>query len=127
MTSRRVVIPLSLFSLSMIFSENRQPLFGIMLEAPRPMRSGPRHLAGRVEGPVAVEAVDAELDAPGHADHAEVLAHRVVDAALDAVRQRGRRGAEPARDVVETPRPPADAADVLVFDDLEVRVPELRF
>ena len=34
---------------------------------------------------------------------------------LTAVRHRGRRGAEPARDVVEPPRPPGDAADVLVF------------
>src|SRR3954465_9999521 len=98
-----------------------------MFRRARPARSGPRHLAGRVEGPVAVEAVDAELDAPGHADHAEVLAHRVVDAALHAVRQGGRGGGEPAGDVVEPRGPPADAADVLVFDDLKARVPELRF
>jgi len=31
MTFLRIVIPLYLFDLSMIFSENRYPLFGIML------------------------------------------------------------------------------------------------
>ena len=40
--------------------------------------SGPRHLAGRVVGPVAVEPDHAPFDAPGRADHAGVLADGVV-------------------------------------------------
>jgi hypothetical protein len=45
MTFLRIVIPLYLYDLSMIFSENRHPLFRIMLEAGneyRPCGAGPQ-------------------------------------------------------------------------------------
>jgi hypothetical protein len=38
MTFLRIVIPLYLFDLSMIFSENRHPLFRIMLQANDPQK-----------------------------------------------------------------------------------------
>jgi hypothetical protein len=43
MTFRRIVVPLWLFDLSIIFSENRYPLFPIMLQAGseyRPYKAG---------------------------------------------------------------------------------------
>ena len=41
--------------------------------------SGPRHQAGWVVGPIAVERDDAPMDAPGYAEPASVLADRVME------------------------------------------------
>src|ERR1700694_5350792 len=42
-------------------------------------RSGLRHLAGRVEGPIAIDPDHAPFDAPGRADQRGILTHRVID------------------------------------------------
>src|SRR3954451_24527330 len=89
--------------------------------------SGPRHLTSRRIGPIAVEAEHAVVDAPGHADEAEAFPDRVIDPALHAVRQNGRSGAEPTRNVVQTVGTPRDRADFFVARDGQGRLPELRF
>src|SRR6185312_9292153 len=92
----------------------------------RPL-SGPGHLAGGVIGPIAVETGHAPFDAPGSADHAGILADRVVHLVLAAVADIGRCGAEPARNCVRRPRAERDLAHALEPDDLQVRVPVLAF
>src|SRR3954463_13182466 len=51
----------------------------------------------------------------------------LIDPALHAVRQDGRCGAEPPRDVVQAVGTPRDRADFLVARDGQGRLPELRF
>src|SRR5450756_962665 len=86
---------------------------------------GLRHLAGRVIGPVAVEADHAPFDAPGHADHAGILADPVIHPVLAPVTDRGHRRAEPARNGSLRPGPVGGFAHPLEVENLQVGVPEL--
>src|SRR5262245_21466543 len=87
--------------------------------------SGPGHPAVRGVGPIAVEAGHTPLDAVGHSDHAGVLADRIVDRMLEAVRHEGEGGAEAARYRVRRPRPVRDLSHLVEGHDGEARRPEL--
>src|SRR2546430_1656914 len=89
----------------------------------RAPRSGLRHLAGRVVGPVAIEPDHAPFDAPLGADHAGVLGNRIMDGVLAAVRDLDHAAAETARDGVGGPGAERGLANLLETDDLEVDVP----
>src|SRR4030088_128969 len=87
------------------------------------MRSGPRHLAGRIVGPVAVEADHAPLDTPIGTDHAGVLGDGVVDGVLAAVGDFDDAAAESTWDGLCGPRTKCRFADLREIDDSEVAVP----
>src|SRR5262249_43219132 len=73
----------------------------------------PRHLAGRVVGPVAVEPDDAPLDAPGGADHAAILGDGVMNDVPAAVRDFDDAAAEPAWNGLRGPGAERGLADLL--------------
>src|SRR5580704_3636548 len=86
-----------------------------------------RHLAARVIGPIAIKADHTPFDAPGHADHAGVLADPVVHRVLFAIVDQGYCLAEPARDGASGPGLGDDFVYPLEIKDSQVRVPELAF
>src|ERR1700676_2506994 len=85
---------------------------------------GPSHAAPRIVRPVAVDAGDAPLHAPGRSDHAGALADRIVDHALDPVGRERDGAAIAPRDGVGRPRPKRCLAHLGELDDLQARVPE---
>src|SRR5262245_48905874 len=89
--------------------------------------SGPRGVARRVMGPIAVDADHAPVHAPACADHAGVLDDRVTHGPPLAVRDEGAAGAEAARDRTVGPRAERDLADLVEAFDPQRRVPEPAF
>src|SRR3954464_12549958 len=89
------------------------------------MRSGSRHLAGRIVGPVAVEADHAPFDTPIGTDHAGVLGDGVVDGVLAAVRDFDDAAAESTRDGLGGPGAERRLPDLRKSEDGEVAVPVL--
>src|SRR6516162_3989513 len=77
----------------------------------------PRHFAGWIVGPIAIEAFHAPFDAPAFADYAEVFADRIMHGVLEAVGHEGKRAAVPARDGMRRPRPKCGLANLLESDD----------
>src|ERR1044072_9682088 len=89
----------------------------------------PRHAAGGIVGPVAVEPDHAPFDTPAHPEPAGVLRDRVMDRVLGAIGSVGDAVAEAARDRLRGagPGPEGDLADTVDSQDLQVRGPELAF
>src|SRR5581483_12056859 len=83
----------------------------------------PRHPAGGIIGPVAVEADHAPLDAPADAEPAAGLVDRIADLMARAVGDVRDAAAEPSRERLCGPRPPGHLANPLDPDDLEIRIP----
>src|SRR5580693_834953 len=75
-------------------------------------RSGRGGLAGRVIGPVAVEAGDAPVDTLAVAGKSAVLDDREIDYPVDAVAGLDVTAAEAPRHVVGLPGPEGDLVDV---------------
>ena len=98
-----------------------------LAKAARGRRSGTGGLAGRVVGPVAVDADDAPVHAPVRADHAAVLDDRVADRAPLAVGNQRAAGAEAARDRAVGPGAECDLPDLVETLDPQIRVPEPAF
>src|SRR5204862_6252079 len=103
------------------------PASGCGQRADGPLR--PRHPAGRVVGPVAVETDHTPLDAPAHAEPAGVFQDRIVDGTARAVRHARDPMAEAARDGLRraSPRPECDLPDTIDAHELKIRTPELGF
>src|SRR5262249_53772915 len=90
-------------------------------------RLRPRHFAGRVVGPVAVEPDDAPLDAPAGADHAAILGDGIVDDVSAAVRDFDDAAAEAAWNGLRGPRAERGLADLLEIDDPQIGGPVHAF
>src|SRR5437764_7831414 len=91
--------------------------------------SRPRHAAGWIVGPVAVEADQAPLHAPADAEPAGSFQDRIMDRVAGAVGDVRHRVAEAARNGLRraAPRPECDFPNTIDADDVEVRGPVLRF
>src|SRR5262249_45491831 len=85
---------------------------------------GPRHLAGRIVRPVAVETDDAPLDAPGHADHAGVLTDRVIHRMISPVAYSRDSCTVAARYRLRSPWAVCDFPYSVEADDLQIVLPE---
>src|SRR5262245_52265743 len=86
-------------------------------------RLRPRHLAGRVVGPVAVEPDDAPLDAPAGTDHAAILGDGIMDDVPAAVRDLDDAAAETAWNGLCGPRAERGLADLLEIEDAQIGGP----
>src|SRR5262245_41591359 len=86
-------------------------------------RLRPRHLAGRVVRPVAVEPDDAPLDAPARADHPGVLGDGIVDDVPAAVRDFDDAAAETAWNGLRRPRAKGGLAHLLEIEDAQIGRP----
>src|SRR5215216_4491714 len=86
--------------------------------------SGPRYLARRVIGPVAVNADHTPFHAPGRADHGGVLDDRIVHLAPASVGDQRPSGAEPARNGAVRPRPGYHLTHAVELDDAQIGIPE---
>src|SRR5688500_7832849 len=89
----------------------------------------PRHAAGRIVGPVAVESDDAPLPPPADSEAAGVLEDGVVAGMASAVADAGDAVAEPARDRLRgaLPWPESNFSDPLDAEDFKIRVPVRTF
>src|SRR5438128_957914 len=87
----------------------------------------PRHAAGGIVGPVAVEPDHAPLHAPANAEPAGIFANRIVDGMGRAIRDPRDPAAEAARDRLRRALPGAERglADAIDADDFQVGIPEL--
>src|ERR1700722_542953 len=83
--------------------------------------------AGRPVGQIAVEAYDAEIDAPIDADHAGIFCDRIKDRVPRAVVDNRGTAAEAARNALRGPGQERCLFDVLDADNLQPRVPKPRF
>src|ERR1700719_390063 len=81
----------------------------------------------RIIGVVAVEPIDAEIDAPAEAVDVGVFGDRVEQRMARAIVDHRSAGAKAARDRLRRPRQPRGLADVLDADDAQLRVPEAIF
>ena len=79
--------------------------------------SGAGHLAGGIEGPVAVEPDHAPLHAPARADEAGILADRIMHRPLAAITDQGDGATESARDRVGCPGPERGFTHLLEIDE----------
>ncbi len=95
--------------------------------SPGERRSGPRHIARRIVGPVAVESHHAPLDAPALADHAGVLGNRIMDRVPAPIRYLDDTAAEATRNGVRRPWPECGFADQVEAPDVKGRLPETVF
>src|SRR5438105_2602933 len=89
----------------------------------------PGHAAGRVVGPVAVEADHAPFHPPADAEPAGGFQDRIVDRMARAVRDARDTIAEPARDRLggAAPWPECRFPDAVDAEDFQVGSPELGF
>ncbi len=85
----------------------------------------PRHLAGGIISPIAVEPDHAPFHAPGNPDHAGVLADRVMHGVPAAVADHGNCGTEPARYCLGCPGAKGRLPHRVEPDDLQVGIPEI--
>src|SRR5258708_37585528 len=79
-------------------------------------RLWPRHLAGGVVGPIAVEPDDAPRDAPAGAVHAAILGDGIIDDVPAAVRDLDDAAAKPAWNGLRGPGAERGLADLLEIE-----------
>src|SRR5689334_6632710 len=80
---------------------------------------GPRHRAGGIVSPVAIEPVHAPLHAPADAEPAAGLIDRVADLVARAVRDACDPGAEAPRDRLRGPWAECELADAVNAQDVQ--------